>query len=139
MAGPGYIWAWRTASETGLPLLIHTYPPRDMKSVPELADSYPEAKFIIAHHFGPENLDEALPLIRDRANIYTDTCVSSLPLGTLERLVHALGGDRVLFGTDMPYLNAGGQIGKVLLAQLDDVTKQKILAGNSKRLFSLQD
>jgi len=137
MAGAGYTWAWRTASETGLPLLVHTYPPRDMKSVPELADEYSKANFIMAHHFGPENLDEALPLIRDKANVYTDTCVSLLPLGTIERLAQELGEDRVLFGTDMPYLNAGGQIGKVLLAQLDDAAKRKILAENSKRLFSL--
>ena len=137
MAGAGYTWAWRTASETGLPLLVHTYPPRDMKSVPELADEYSKANFIMAHHFGPENLDEALPLIRDKANVYTDTCVSLLPLGTIERLAQELGEDRVLFGTDMPYLNAGGQIGKVLLAQLDDAAKKKILAENSRRLFSL--
>jgi predicted TIM-barrel fold metal-dependent hydrolase len=58
-------------------------------------------------------------------------------MGTLERLVRELGDDRVLFGTDMPYLNAGGQIGKVLLARLDDSVKKKILAENSRRLFGL--
>lgn len=138
MSGPAYTWAWRTASETGLPVLVHIFPPRDLDSVPVLADEYPEVKFIIAHHFGPENLDKALPLIGDKANVYTDTCVSFLPLGTIERLVGELGEDRVMFGTDMPYLNAGGQVGKVLLASLDDEVKKKILAKNAKRLFSLQ-
>jgi len=137
MAGEAYAWAWRTASETGLPLLVHTFPPRDLPAVPKLADEYPEAKFVVAHHFGPENLDAALPLIRDKANVSVDTCVSFLPPGTVERLVRELGEKRVLFGTDMPYLNAGGQIGKVLLADLDDAAKKKILAENAKRLFNL--
>lgn len=135
LAHDAYRWAWETASERGCPLLIHTFPPRDLEAVPLLADEFSEATFLIAHHFGPENLDRALPLVRDKANICVDTCVSSLPMGTIERLVAELGEDRVLFGTDMPYLNAGGQTGKVLLSELSENVKQKLLSGNAKRLF----
>ncbi|NIA12978.1 MAG: amidohydrolase family protein [Nitrospiraceae bacterium] len=135
LASDAYRWAWRTAAELHCPALVHIYPPRDLEAVPVLADEYPDTNFLIAHHFGPENLDRALPLIEDKRNVHVDTCISALPLGTMERLVAELGPERVLFGTDMPYLNAGGQVGKVLLAQLDDETKKKILAGNAKRLF----
>ena len=114
----------------GVPTLGHPF-------TPGLNADHPDAIIIIAHHFGPENLDKALPLVKDRPNIYVDTPVSLLPLGTVERLVEEFGVDRVLFGTDMPYLNGGGQIGKVLLAKLDDETKKTILSGNAKRLFHL--
>ncbi len=134
--GEGYTWGWRTAPGKGMPSLVHTYPASVLAVVPKLADQYPDAKFIIVRHFGPENLDQAPPLIHDRANVYSDTCVSLLPLGTIERLVRELGDERILFGTDMPYLN-GGQIGKVLLAELDGEVKKKLLAKYPKRLFSL--
>ena len=109
----------------------------DVAGARRIFDEHPDAVIIIAHHFGPENLDKALPLVKDKPNIYVDTPVSLLPLGTVERLVEEFGVERVLFGTDMPYLNGGGQIGKVLLAKLDDETKRTILSGNAKRLFHL--
>ena len=89
------------------------------------------------HDFTP--LREKFHLIseqeEDKGNIYVDTCVSLLPVGTMERLVDNLGVERILFGSDMPYLNLGGQLGKVLMAKFGDDVKKKILAGNAKKLF----
>lgn len=138
LSGDGYRWALGSSADHGLPLLVHTLPSRDLPALPKLLDAHPNAKFIFAHHFGPENLDQALPIIKGRPNAWVDTCISLLPTGTVERLVAELGEERVLFGSDMPYLNAGGQVGKVLLAKLSDATKKKILAENTKHLFGLE-
>ena len=137
LGGPAYRRVWEVSAERGMPVLIHLLPKRDAEAFVKIADEYPAARLLMAHHGGPENLDMHLPMIRDKTNIHVDTCVSLLPVGTMERLVNELGVERVLFGSDMPYLNLGGQIGKVLLAKFGDDVKKKILAGNAKRLFGL--
>ena len=137
LGGDAYMRVWELSGERGLPVLVHLLPERDMDAFVKIADDYPDAKLLFAHHGGPENLDKHLPMFKDKANIYVDTCVSLLPVGTMERLVDELGDERILFGSDMPYLNLGGQIGKVLLAKLSDDVKKKILAHNAKRWYGI--
>ncbi len=137
LEGDGYKRVWELSAERGLPVLVHLLPDRDMDAFVKIADEYTDANLLFAHHGGPENFDKNLPMIKDKANIYVDTCCSLLPVGTMERLVDELGVERVLFGSDMPYLNLGGQVGKVLMAKFGDDEKKKILAGNAKKLFKL--
>jgi len=137
LGGEGYKRVWEVSAERGTPVLVHLLPDRDTEAFVKIADEYAGARLLFAHHGGPENLDKHLPLIKDKPNIYVDTCCSALPVGTMERLVEELGDARILFGSDMPYLNLGGQIGKVLLAKLSDEVKKKILAGNARKLFRL--
>jgi len=135
LAGDAYKPVWELSAERKLPVLVHLLPARDMDAFVKIADDYTGANFLFAHHGGPENFDKNLPMIKDKANIYVDTSCSLLPVGTMERLVDELGVERILFGSDMPYLNLGGQVGKVLMAKFGDDLKRKILAGNAKKLY----
>jgi len=49
-------------------------------------------------------------------------------------MVNAIGADRVLFGTDIPWYDPGYGIGSVLFSRISDADKYKILYENAKGL-----
>ena len=54
----------------------------------------------------------------------------------LRRIIDEVGVDRVLFGSDFPTCNPAMFVGGVLLDPLlTDEEKEKIFAGNAKRLL----
>jgi predicted TIM-barrel fold metal-dependent hydrolase len=54
-------------------------------------------------------------------------------------LVQCAGSDRVLFGTDIPFMSPDQQIGRVLFARISDDEKRKILGVNALRVFGTSD
>ena len=60
--------------------------------------------------------------------------------GALRLLVDTMGGERVLLGTDAPFplgeMQPGALVESVYAG--DDVTRERILAGNARRVFALQ-
>ena len=53
-------------------------------------------------------------------------------------LSHAWSGaDRILFGSDMPFVNANAQIDKILYARIPDQDKRKILGLNMAKIIGL--
>ena len=55
----------------------------------------------------------------------------------IEQFVREVGADRILFGSDMPFVNANAQIGKILYAKIPDEDKRKILGLNMAELIKL--
>lgn len=57
----------------------------------------------------------------------------------LDMLVKKMGPDRLMFGTDYPFPLGEQQMGKLIMTapDLNDSTKQKLLASNAERFFSI--
>ena len=99
-----------------------------------LADSFPNATFIVAHLGGALHID-AVKNAKYR-NIYTDTSgMDSLRNKLIEYAVSQIGSDRILFGTDT--YSAGAQRGRIEYALISEQDKENILLNNAKRLFGL--
>ena len=129
--------AYEIADERGWPILAHTWE-GDMTVIDKLAGEYPNAKWLLAHAgvSGPEAYGE---IARRRDNVFLETCSSACAYGLVERLVEDAGVDKVLFGTDMTFLTATQQVGKVLFARLSDGDKERVLGGNARAVFGLPD
>ncbi len=52
-------------------------------------------------------------------------------------MVHEAGADRVLFGTDLPFLDPRPQLGRVAFAKISDDEKRLILGLNASRIFGI--
>jgi hypothetical protein len=50
-------------------------------------------------------------------------------------LTEKVGADKILFGSDMPFVNANAQIGKILYARISDEDKRKILGLNMANIL----
>lgn len=139
--GPGYEVVWEYANEKRLPLLTHTWgadPYCTPSMLGEPARRHPHVA-ILAGHSGatPEGVEEAINVAQQYANIYLELTASILPYGIIERMVGRLGAERVIFGTDLPFLDPRPKIAQVAAARIPADDKRKIFADNAKRLFGI--
>ena len=129
-----YRVAYEIAQARGWPVLAHTGDQAHI--LDRLAGEYCSVTWLLAHAAKAKPWD-LCEIARRRENVYLETCASSCPFGVMETLVKGASADKVLFGSDMAFLNASNQIGKVLFARISDTDKQKILGLNAKRVFGL--
>ena len=50
-------------------------------------------------------------------------------------MVAGAGAERVLYGSDIPFVDPRGQLGRVAFARLPDDDLRLILGGNARRLW----
>ncbi|MDL2228802.1 amidohydrolase family protein [Treponema sp. OttesenSCG-928-L16] len=98
-----------------------------------LARRYPEARIVMAHTGGNAYL--AVKDIIDVPNVCIDISGSLMRAGTLEYCVAHLRPDRILFGSDFPYVPHAICAGKVQEAKLPQDVKEKIWFKNSLAVF----
>lgn len=135
-----YRVVWEFANERRLPLLSHTGTAGRcaVKTFEKLAETYPNVTIILGHAgFGSEGADQSIEAGSKCSNIYVEITGSTIVYGTLERMVQALGADRVLFGTDLPFIDPRPQLGRVAFAKISEDEKRKILGLNASRIFGI--
>jgi predicted TIM-barrel fold metal-dependent hydrolase len=118
-------------------LLSHTF--GDPSTLERIAAGYPDVAFILAHAaatFEPAVAESLAVVMEARANVYLDTCLSRVYYGDLKRWVAAVGADRLLFGSDVPFNDNAHQIGRVTHADIPEEDKRAILGGNMGRLIA---
>lgn len=119
----------------GLPVL---YDPMGEVSIADLlATEYPDVNFVIAHlgSFSDDwRAQQAFidPLSR-HPNIYTDTS-GIRRFDLLEQAVRRAGPEKVLFGSDGPWLHPGLELAKVAALGLKASDLAMVLGGNFLRL-----
>lgn len=139
--GPNYRPVWAFANEYRLPVLVHTwesaYECNPLMFV-SIGKAFPHVPILLGHSGGPaKGMDQAVEAAAQWEHLYLDLTGSMLPRGMLEVLVQRVGADRVLFGTDIPFVDCRSKLGYVAFARIPDEDKRKILGLNTKRLFGL--
>jgi predicted TIM-barrel fold metal-dependent hydrolase len=138
--GKAYRQVYEEAGMRGLPVTTHTWH-GDKNCAPsiyaKLSKEYAETTFVLIHSGGSmEGIDDAVSAAKDRGNVYLETS-GSLTFGMVERLVDGIGSERVLFGSDNPFIDPAAQVGKVVYADMDLESKLDVLGRNAQRLFAL--
>lgn len=137
MSRKSYERVYEFAAERKLAILNHDW--QSPQRLELLAKRYPQVRFVQAHSAGNwdgHRDDDYFRLARDYENVFVDICASPVFYNALEELVKIAGADNILFGSDAPFLNLGFAVGKVMLADLSDEDKQKILADNFLRMIA---
>ena len=132
---------WRFAEERKALVLIHTWV-GDARCHPglfgKLAKAYPHVRFLLGHSGGPiEGKQEAIAVAQEHENIYLEICTSLLFGSEVEEMVSKVGAERVVFGTDVPWLDPRFVLGKLAYSNLSDEQLRLILSENIRRLLSL--
>jgi predicted TIM-barrel fold metal-dependent hydrolase len=138
-----------TASELGLPVIIHTgcIQSRLLYKQPSHGEArifskwfekYPETPFILAHmNFHEPHV--ALDICEDFPNVFVDT--SWQPAEVIGEAARRIGADRVLFGTDWPLVGNNLKIGRERVERcldiglLNQTQVQLILGENARKLL----
>lgn len=141
---PSYEPIWRFAEEHGLPIISHTwsdtYNPVQKLSQPKLFESFvekhPSVSFVCGHSGGPgSGQEQAIELARKYPNVYLDIAGDVFFLDLIPRLVKNVGRERVIFGTDQPWIDPRCHLTRLLLADIDDSSRELILGKNALRVF----
>ena len=134
--GPAYAPAFTLAGEHRLPLISHgTGAPETLRRV---ARAYPNAHFVVAHAGAGISASslELAKVAREEPNVYLDLTSSVGRFGAFESMVEAAGADKLTYGSDMPWMCASHQIGRVLLARIPEDAKRRIVGGNLAALLA---
>jgi uncharacterized protein len=121
----------------GLFVLVHTWldgdPYGSQDVFAAVAAEYPPIKWIMGHSGGPYGSIHAVEIAQRVQNIYLDLTLSMCPAQQVEFFVREVGSERVLFGTDNPFIDPRPQIGRVALARIKDEEKVNIFGANARR------
>jgi predicted TIM-barrel fold metal-dependent hydrolase len=130
-----YFPLYEYANGTESVILVHTWGGKHVVPIMKIADEFPRIKILLGHS-GITEEEIYSEAVRKHDNICLETCNSLAWYGLVERLVAMGGAERVLFGTDMPFMSPDQQIGRILFARITDEEKRKVLGLNAQRLFA---
>ena len=142
---PGYDPIFEWADERGIVIMSHSSFTSDADTLTapsrfvSLAERYPRVRWVMAHSGNARaGQDQAVEAAQARPNIYLETCTSMGQHGTIEFLVEGAGVERVLFGSDMPLMDARHQVGRIVTAEIPNDAKRKVLGLNAMQLLGLE-
>ncbi len=111
----------------------------EVEVVELLAEEYPDVSFIIPH-LGSFADDWSAQLamidhLERHPNIYTDTS-GVRRFDMLKQAVRRAGAEKIIFGSDGPWLHPGVELAKIRALGLDKSEERLILGGNLLRLLN---
>jgi uncharacterized protein len=124
------------ANGIGAVVLVHTWGEKHVVPMMKIAGEFPRIKILLGHSGITEEKIYS-QAVKSHDNIYLETCSSLAWYGLVERLAGMHSAERVLFGTDMPFMSPDQQIGRILFARIPDEDKRKILGLNAQEVFDL--
>ena len=133
---PRHLMLIERAAQWQIPILLHTFD--GAASLDQVATEVPDA-LLIAGHMGGYHWDRSLDVAARHPNIYLEVCCSCIEAGRLEAAVATVGANRVLFGTDLPFLDPSPWLAIVQEeAALTPAQREAVLCRNMARLARLE-
>ncbi|MBB3729354.1 amidohydrolase family protein [Nonomuraea dietziae] len=139
LTGRRYAPVWEFAQRTGCPVLTHTYdgsPYNDLPMVDEVAARHPGV-VILAGHAGatPLGFDAAIEVAQRRPGVVLEVCGSFNTGADIATMVREVGADRVVYGSDFPFIDLRMSLGRVIFSGLPEEDRAAVLGGTMTRLL----
>ena len=100
----------------------------------QIAAEFPDATILMGHsQYG--YWDEAIACAREHENVYCELTAAYAVAGLIKKMVDDGIGDKITFGTDLPWFDPMMGIGCIVFADIGDVARRKILRDNAARIF----
>lgn len=139
---------WNYANENQLIILTHSWNPNvpnkaqkfsDPFFFTDIAAEYPNVKIILAHAGGRGSyLYKVIDIVKNNKNIYVDFSGDIFEPNLIETYVKKLpDSKKLLFGTDMPWVDIRYSLSKILNSNISIEDKKNILGLNALKLFNL--
>jgi predicted TIM-barrel fold metal-dependent hydrolase len=141
VAEPGYAPMWDLANARKLPVLTHTFagsPYCEPVDFDAIAQRWPDVRIILGHSGAtPAGHRQAIAVAQAHPNVNLELCGSFTTGQWIRRMVDAVGAERVLFGTDFPFIDFRYGLGRVVFADLSEADRRLVLGENARRLLKL--
>ncbi|MGH8996945.1 MAG: amidohydrolase family protein [Acidimicrobiales bacterium] len=137
--GPRYQPVWDFAAGSGCPVLTHTWHPQeedDMDILRRTASAHPEVTLLAGHSGGqPQGFEKAIEVARDCPNVLLEVCSSYMRGSVIARMVAELGASRVVFGSDVPFVDLRFSLARTLYAGMSADELLAVMGGNISTLL----
>lgn len=136
----GYTPVYEYCDRHGLAILSHSWTGEggNERVIATLTARYPNVQFVNAHSSsGWEVIESQCALAEKFPRYHLDLTGSRLVWGGVEYMVKRLGPDRILYGSDSPFIDPRPSMGRLLCADIPAHDKRKILGLNARRLYGL--
>jgi len=143
---PLAIKVYARCGELGLPIVYHAGEDlgfvqpyhSDPQKIARLLDQLPEVCFIAAHMGGYNQWEDVLKYLAGK-NIYFDTAFidGRMEKDIARKIIAKHGADKILFGSDCPWVSSAGTIKYLNDLGLSQSEKEAIFSGNALRLLGL--
>lgn len=143
---PDYAKAFSLAGQAGKPLVTHSWEISDYNPTQKLAhpdrfrkhlNAHPRATLVLGHAGGrPSALDFVAGLCRDFPKTMVDVSGDYFDNGMVDCLAARLGVERIMFGSDVNWIDPRCNLGPLFMSRLPDEDLLKILRHNAGNVFS---
>ncbi len=133
---PNYDILYQFANSNHLPILAHTWGDQ-IKDLENKFIKYKNINFILGHAGAVEKENYAR-VAKEYPNVYLETCFSPCSRGLIEYFVNQGLSDKILWGSDMTFMSAEHQIGRVIFANISEADKVKILGKNAQKVLKIK-
>ncbi len=128
--------AYALADERRMPVLFHTWGQEGtFREIRELSQRYPNLSILLAHA-GAANEAGYIQIAKDCENVYLELAGSAAPRGIIQRFVEEVGAGKVVWGSDICFINQAQQLGKVLGAHIAEAARTSILSENALAILN---
>ena len=144
---PDYYPLWEYAVENDITILSHTWSPftdnpKQFLSGPLLLEGvlkkYKKLKIVLGHAGGKASFyPKVIDFASNFKSVYLEFAGDTFSPGIFRRAIDAIGSQKILFGTDMPWIDIRYHIINILVANISREEKMNIFYDNSIRLFGL--
>ena len=140
-----YAKAFELAGKFGKVVMTHSwgisdYNPTQKFSTPLLFDrhcaAYPDTKFVLGHMGGrPNGFPEAVEMCRKYGNVRVDLAGDFFHNGVIAAAVEQIGADKILFASDLFWIDPRCTLGMLLESALSGTDLMKILRTNALEFY----
>ncbi len=139
---------WDFAAKNEIPVLTHSWDPEAPNKSQKFSDpygfeniikKYPDLRLTLAHAGGRgKMLYNVMSLMEKYQNLYVDFAGDIFVPGLIEEYIKRVGSERLLFGSDMPWVDIRFHLAHVLNLDIAEDDKKNILGLNALKLFDLK-
>ena len=140
---------WKIASSKDIPIVSHTWNPDVPSKYQKYADAllfekiikkFPKLKVILGHAGAKDYYYfEVIKMLKrnKEKNIYVDLAGDIFYRGMVELFVKEIGSEKILFGTDTPWIDPTFTVINVINSEISKKDKEDIFYNNAVGLFNL--
>jgi uncharacterized protein len=143
-----YAAVYELAAVRGVPILTHSWDISPTNPVQHLShpdrfrphlQRYPGVRLVLGHAGGrPGAMEAVVGLCREFPRVVVDLAGDYYDSGLIEFLVEQIGAERILFGSDMNWIDPRANLAPVLAADISDQVVLQILRTNAMRVYRPQ-
>lgn len=141
--GARYRSVWEYADRTGCPVLTHSWAGSEFDDpgmFRGIADDYPDSRILVGHSgASPHGFDLSVAVADDHPQLFLEICGSQFSGAVLTWMVETLGENRLVFGSDFPFIDQRMSLGRVAFATLSESARRSVLGTTARTLFDWRE